>query len=194
MLAKRLFVFYLLSWLYLAIEPIDRSDWLLNNLLVFITLPLLIYSYRYFRFSNISYILITLFMLLHAIGAHYSYTFTPFGDWLKEMLNLNRNHYDRIVHFSFGLLLAYPLKELLDRVVKVPGLWSYSFSPLFIVAFSAIFEVIEAIVAEAVSPELGMMFLGSQGDIWDAQKDILVALYGSALTMAITYYLTTKSE
>lgn len=194
MLVKSLCGLYLIIWLYLAIEPIDRSDWLLDNLLVFFTVPLLVYSYRRFRFSNMSYILITLFMILHAIGAHYSYTFTPFGDWLKEILNLSRNHYDRIVHFSFGLLLVYPLKELLDRIVKVPGLWSYSFAPLFIVAFSAIFEVIEAIVVEAVNPELGMMFLGAQGDIWDAQKDIIVALYGSVVTMAITYYLSEKPE
>ena len=187
MLIKTLGGLYLAVWLYLAIDPIDRSDWFLDNLLVFLFVPLFVYSYRYFRFSNISYILITAFMILHAFGAHYAYTFTPFGDWLKEFMGLSRNHYDRIVHFSFGLLLAYPLKELLDRVVKVPSPWSYIFSPLFIVAFSAIFEFIEAMVVELTSPELGIMFLGAQGDIWDAQKDIIVSLYGSALTMIIAY-------
>jgi putative membrane protein len=131
-------------------------------------------------------------MILHAIGAHYAYTFTPFGDWLKETMNFSRNHYDRIVHFSFGLLLAYPLKELLDRIVKVPVPWSYIFSPLFIVSFSAIFEFIEAMVVELTNPELGIMFLGAQGDIWDAQKDIIVSLYGSVLTMAIAYILSPK--
>jgi putative membrane protein len=187
MLIKLLGAFYLIVWLYLAIDPIDRADWLLDNLLVFLAVPLLVYTYRHFKFSGASYLLITAFMTLHAVGAHYSYTFTPFGDWLKEVLELNRNHYDRIVHFSFGLLLAYPLKELLDRLVKVPYPWSYIFSPLFIVAFSAIFECIEATVAELVSPELGIVFLGAQGDIWDAQKDIIVSLYGSAIAMFLAY-------
>lgn len=194
MLIKVLFGGYLLVWLCLAIEPFDRSDWFLDNILVFIAVPLLVYSYRYFRFSNISYILITAFMLLHAIGAHYAYTFTPFGDWLKEVVGFSRNHYDRIVHFSFGLLLAYPLKELLDRVAKVPHPWPYLFAPLFIVAFSAIFEWIEAMVVELTSPELGIMFLGAQGDIWDAQKDIIVSLYGSVLAMAVAYRRSVKQR
>ncbi|KYZ75070.1 hypothetical protein AXX12_15970 [Anaerosporomusa subterranea] len=194
MLVKKLCGIFLITWLYLAIDPIDRSDWFLDNLLVFLSVPLLVYSYRHFRFTDISYILITAFMILHAIGAHYAYTFTPFGDWLKETMNFSRNHYDRIVHFSFGLLLAYPLKELLDRIAKVPVPWSYIFSPLFIVAFSAIFEFIEAMVVELTNPELGIMFLGAQGDIWDAQKDIIVSLYGSVLAMAIAYILSTKQK
>lgn len=183
MFARKALAVYLLFWVYLAIEPLDRSDWVLDNLLVFLFVPLLIYTYRYFQFSDTSYALITAFFMLHAVGAHYSYTFTPFGDWLKELFNFSRNHYDRLVHFSFGLLLAYPLKELLDRVVKVPLQWSYLLAPLLIVAFSAIFEFIEAMVVELVNPELGMMFLGAQGDAWDAQKDIIVSLYGSAAAM-----------
>lgn len=194
MLIKTLCGVYLSVWLYLAIEPIDRSDWLLDNLLVFLFVPLLVYSYRRFRFSNLSYILITAFMILHAIGAHYAYTFTPFGDWLKEAMHFSRNHYDRIVHFSFGLLLAYPLKELLERIAKVPCPWSYIISPLLIVAFSAIFEFIEATVVELTAPELGIMFLGAQGDIWDAQKDIIVSLYGSSLAMIAAYLTRQKKE
>lgn len=193
MFVKRLLAIYLVCWAYLGIEPLDRADWVLDNLLVFLSVPLLVYTYRHFRFSDTAYLLITIFMLLHAVGAHYSYTFTPFGDWLKETLGLSRNHYDRIVHFSFGLFLGYPLKELLDRIVKVPSNWSYILVPLLIVSFSAIFEYIEATVVELVNPELGIVFLGAQGDIWDAQKDIIVSLYGAMLAMAATYALARQS-
>jgi putative membrane protein len=187
MFVRKLAILYLFVWIYLAIDPLDRADWLLDNLLVFVFVPLLAITYRRFQFSNTSYLLITLFLILHAVGAHYSYTFTPWGDWLKETLSLSRNHYDRIVHFCFGLLLAYPLKELLDRIAKVPSPWSYLFAPLLIVAFSAIFECIEATVAELVNPDLGIVFLGAQGDIWDAQKDIIVSLYGSVAAMLAAY-------
>jgi len=192
-LAKKLLVFYLLVWFYLAIEPVDRFDWLLDNLLIILFVPTLAYSYRYFRFSDVSYVLITVFLLLAAVGAHYAYTFTPVGEWLKELMGFSRNHYDRIVHFAFGLLLVYPLQELLVRVVAVPVKWSYVLAPLLIVSFSALFEVAEAIVAELVNPELGIMFLGAQGDIWDAQKDIILSLFGAMLTMAIAYRLSGKS-
>lgn len=183
MLVKGFFAAYLILWFYLAFEPLDRFDWILDNLLVFLLGPPFLYSARRFRFSDASYILIIVYLMLCAIGAHWSYSFVPAGDWLKESFGFARNHYDRIVHFSFGLLLAYPLKEWLERVAKVAPPWPYFFSPLLLLAVSAIFECIEAIVVEMVNPELGVIFLGAQGDIWDAQKDMIVALYGGALAM-----------
>lgn len=182
-MVKALFIVYIILWLYYAIAPLDRFDWVLDNLLVFLLGPPFLYSARRFRFSDPSYILIILYLMLCAAGAHWSYSFVPFGEWMKDVFGLARNHYDRLVHFAFGLLLAYPLKEWLDRFVKVSFPWSYYFSPLLLVAFSALFECIEAIVVEMVNPELGLIFLGAQGDIWDAQKDIIVALFGGALTM-----------
>lgn len=183
MTVKAFFVAYLILWVYLAIEPLDRFDWVLDNLLVFLLGPPFLYSARRFRFSDPSYILIILYLMLCAVGAHWSYSFVPLGDWLKDWLGLERNHYDRLVHFAFGLLLAYPLQEWLERVPRLSAPWSYIFPPLLLVAFSAIFECIEAIVVELVNPELGLIFLGAQGDIWDAQKDIIVALYGGILAM-----------
>ena len=182
-MVKTLFIAYVILWLYYAIAPLDRFDWVLDNLLVFLLGPPFLYSVRRFRFSDLSYTLIILYLMLCAAGAHWSYSFVPLGEWMKDAFGLDRNHYDRLVHFAFGLLLAYPLKEWLERFVKVPRPWPYFFSPLLLVAFSAIFECIEAIVVELVNPELGLIFLGAQGDIWDAQKDIIVALYGGALAM-----------
>lgn len=183
MLVKALFGCYLVLWLYLAIEPLDRFDWILDNLLVLALGPPFLYSRRFFRFSDTSYCLIIVYLVLCAVGAHWSYSFVPAGDWLKEALGLSRNHYDRLVHFAFGLLLAYPLKEWLEQLVKPRPPWSFILAPLLLVAVSAIFEVIEALIVEAVNPELGLIFLGAQGDPWDAQKDIIAALYGAALTM-----------
>jgi hypothetical protein len=131
--------------------------------------------------------------MLCAVGAHWSYSFVPAGDWVRDAFGLERNHYDRFVHFSFGLLLAYPLKEWLERAVKLPPPWPYSFAPLLLVALSAIFECIEAIVVEMVNPELGMIFLGAQGDPWDAQKDIFVALLGGTLAMLIAGLTAAKA-
>jgi len=174
---------YLLLWIALAISPVNRHDWLLENLLTFLTVALLIATYRRFPFSDLSYILITIFMSLHAIGAHYTYEQVPLGFWLKDALELNRNHFDRIVHFAFGLLLAYPIRELFVRTAHVRGSWTYIIPVVILLALSGFFEIIEAWVAQIVSPELGDAYLGTQGDIWDAQKDMTAAFSGAVISM-----------
>jgi putative membrane protein len=103
---------YFLVWIVLAISPVDRQDWLLENILTLVWVTLLILTYRRFQFSDLSYLLIILFMILHAIGAHYTYSKVSLGFWLQRVMDLDRNHYDRLVHFAFGLLLAYPAYEL----------------------------------------------------------------------------------
>lgn len=177
---------YGLLWAGLAIDPVDRHDWFLENLLALALVAVLILTYRRFSFSLPSYYLILAFMVLHAIGAHYTYAEVPFGFWLKDTWGLSRNPFDRLVHFAYGALLVYPLRELLVRLAGVRGLWSYYLPISAVLAQSGFFEVIEAIVAMIVSPELGSMYLGTQGDEWDAQKDMAAAFLGSILTMAIT--------
>ena len=176
-----------LLWVVTAIEPFDRRDWLLENLLVFIYGFLLLVTYRRFAFSNLSYGLFTVFLSLHLVGAHYTYAETPPGYWLQELFDLQRNHYDRIVHFSFGLLIAYPFRELLLRAAGVRKSWSYLLAVTLVLAFSGIYEIIEAIVAQIVSPELGSAYLGTQGDEWDAQKDAFEAFVGAVVAMTITW-------
>ena len=185
-LHQGLFGAYLLLWIGLAISPVNRHDWLLENLLTFLTVALLIATYRTFPFSDLSYVLITIFMALHAIGAHYTYEQVPLGFWLKDALELDRNHFDRIVHFAFGLLLAYPIRELFVRTAHVRGYWTYIIPVVILLAFSGFFEIIESWVAQIVSPELGDAYLGTQGDIWDAQKDMTAAFCGAVLSMGLT--------
>ncbi len=181
-----LFLAYGLFWLWLAIEPYNRRDWVLENLLALAAVALLVLSYRRFRWSALSYCLITAFMTLHAIGAHYTYAEVPLGFWLKDLLGLSRNPFDRIVHFAYGAMLVYPMREWLMRLAGIRGIWSYYLPLSAILAQSGLFEVIEAMVATLVSPELGSAYLGTQGDEWDAQKDMASAFTGAAMTMAFT--------
>lgn len=177
---------YLLIWVVLAISPVDRRDWALENILALLLVGTLVATYRTFPFSDRSYVLITLFLTLHAVGAHYTYAQVPLGDWMKAALVLERNHFDRVAHFTFGLLLAYPIRELLVRKAQVRGLWAYCFPVVTLLALSGFFEVIESWVAQIVSPELGDAYLGTQGDIWDAQKDMTAAFSGAILSMVLT--------
>lgn len=176
-------------WTITAIDPLYPRDWLLENLLVFVSCAVLLIGYRRFRFSNLSYGLFVVFLSLHLVGAHYTYAETPFGFWLRDWFGWQRNHYDRIVHFGFGLLLALPLREVLLRCSGVRRSWSYAIAVSFIVALSAVYEIIEAVTAVIVSPELGAAYLGTQGDEWDAQKDAGRALAGAVAAMSVTWWL-----
>jgi putative membrane protein len=178
-------VVYTLIWIIAAINPLKRDDWLVENLLVFAALPLLVFSYRRLQLSDAAYALIFAFLVLHAAGAHYTYSEVPLGYWLKETFHLQRNHFDRIVHLSFGLLLTYPMHEIFGRTLKPRGLWALLLPCSLIVALSGFFEIIEAIVASIVNPELGAAYLGVQGDVWDAQKDMALAIFGAALVAAV---------
>ena len=174
-------------WSITAISPVDRSDWLVENLLVFLFVPLLVVTYRRMPLSTLSYVLICAFLILHAIGAHYAYR-PPVGDWLKETLQLRRNHYDRFVHFSFGLLLTFPMRELLMRTVDARGFWAWWLPVSGIAALSGIFEILEMILAQMLDPKLGAAYLGTQGDEWDAQKDMGLAVLGAILASGFVLY------
>jgi putative membrane protein len=175
---------YAIVWTVAAIEPLDRSDWLLENLLVFVSVPLLILTYRRFPLSDTSYVLIFLFLVMHAAGAHYTYAEVPLGYWLRDTLHLERNHFDRIVHFSFGIM-AYPVQEILLGTTSVPGYWRYILPVSIVVSLSGFFEVVEAVIAVLVNPELGAAYLGLQGDVWDAQKDMALAILGALLVVGL---------
>lgn len=177
---------YVGFWIALAIRPLDRDDWLLENLLIFISVGVLGITYRKFQFSNFSYALILIFLVLHTIGAHYTYAKVPAGFWLKEWVHLNRNHYDRVIHFSFGFLLLFPMRELLMRSAHAHERWAPWLAVAALAALSSFFEIIEAVVAQIVAPELGAAYLGTQGDIWDAQKDMACAFVGAVLAAILT--------
>ena len=191
-LLKFLALFYTLVWAWATINPLHPADWLLENILVIVFVILLIVTYKKFPLSDLSYILITIFLTLHTIGSHYTYAEVPFGFWLQETFNFDRNHYDRIVHFSFGLLLAYPIREVFLRVAHAKGFWAF-YLPLDVtLAFSALYEIIEWGAARVFGGELGAAYLGTQGDIWDAQKDMLAATVGAIICMTITALVRKK--
>jgi putative membrane protein len=182
-----LLLFYAIIWIALAIAPRDRAAWVLENLLVVLFVGALAFTFRRFAFSNRSYLLIAIFLSLHAVGAHYTYAQTPFGEWLREAFDLSRNHFDRIIHFSFGLLMAYPVREVLLRVAKVHRVVALWMAVASVLAASTIFEIVEAIAAETVSPGEGPRWLGGQGDVWDAQSDMVLAFIGAAAAMLLTW-------
>lgn len=187
-------------WLALAIAPRDRADWALENVLVVLFIPALLASLRWFPLSRLSWTLILVFLSLHSVGAHYTYSEVPYGAWsqallgfgLNDALSLERNHFDRLVHFSYGLLLAYPMRELFLRVADARGFWGY-FLPLDLtLSTSAIFELFEWGAAELFGGDLGVAYLGTQGDIWDAHKDMALAGLGALIAMMATLLINRR--
>jgi putative membrane protein len=178
---------YAAVWIATAIAPKYPSDWLLENLLVLAFVPVLIVTHRRFQFSNASYLLIAVFLSLHAYGAHHTYSEAPLGFWMRDAFGLSRNHYDRIVHFGFGLLLAPPLRELAVRALGVRGVWSYAVPFAAALSLSASYEIIESWVARIADPDLGTAYLGTQGDEWDAQKDMALAMFGALLSLGLAF-------
>jgi putative membrane protein len=183
---------FALVWAILAVSPHDRSDWLLENVPLFALVAALVATYRVLPLSRISYTLVALFLVLHAIGAHYTYSLVPWTDWVNafglkvDPAGFERNHYDRVVHFLYGLLLAYPIREVLLRVADLRGLWGYFFPIAITLSTSALYELAEWGAAEVFGSDLGVAFLGTQGDVWDAQKDMALAAVGAFVAMAIT--------
>ena len=183
---KFLLLVYVIFWIILAIKPLDRGVWSLENILVVLFILTLIFTYKKFRFSNASYTLIFTFMVLHTIGAHYTYAQVPLGFWLKDTFDLTRNHFDRLIHFSFGLLMAYPVREIFLKLTSTKGKWTYYLPFGLTLAFSSIFEILEWAIVVAADPNAGINYLGMQGDIWDAQKDMIFVMFGALITLGIT--------
>jgi len=174
-------------WAVLAISPYDRSDWALENLLLLAGVGVLVATRRVLPLSNTSYGLLFAFLCLHAIGAHYTYSLVPWDDALRsvsgtslnEVVGTTRNHYDRVVHLAYGLLLVLPLREWLMRHAGVRGFWSYFLPMDIVLSTSALYELIEWGAALLFGGDLGAAFLGTQGDVWDTQWDMFLALTGA---------------
>lgn len=173
-------------WIVAAINPVDRQAWLLENVLLIIFAALLALSQGRLNLSSASFLCLGLFVLLHIIGAHYSYAKMPLGFWAQDHFGFARNHYDRLAHFAFGFFLAFPLRELLLRFSGARSGWVYFLAAAMILAASGLFEILEAMVAEFFAPGQGVAWLGGQGDEWDAQNDMLAALLGAVAMMALT--------
>lgn len=176
-------------WLVLAFDPFDRPTWMLENVLLVAGAVILWTTRRVLPLSTPSYTLLFLFLCMHAVGAHFSYSMVPYdevfrslsGHSLNELFGFNRNHYDRLAHFGYGLLLVLPLREMLMLHARVRGFWSY-FLPLdLVMSSSVLYELIEWLAALVYGGDLGAAFLGTQGDEWDAQRDMALAGLGALL-------------
>jgi putative membrane protein len=184
-------------WLVLAIRPHDRVVWLTENVMTAAALLALVWTHADWPVSDLSYSLVFVFLVLHTIGAHYTYARVPYfavaetrsGITLIEFFGWTRNHYDRLVHFAYGLLIAYPAWELLERYAGPAAGWSYFLAPALIMATSMAFEVIEWWAAELLGGPAGSDYVGAQGDPWDAQKDMALATGGSIIAMLATAML-----
>ena len=190
------------EFLVLAVSPHDRADWALENVLVLAFIIVLVMSYRSLPLSKVSYTLVFIFLCLHEIGAHYTYAKVPYDDWwlaltggtFNEMMGWERNHFDRVIHFAYGLLLAYPIREVFLRVVGVRGFWGY-FLPLDLtMSTSMLFELFEWGAAEFFGGDLGVAYLGTQGDVWDAHKDMLLASIGAVVAMSVTAAINARMQ
>ena len=188
-------VLFAVLWTALAIAPWHRADWALENAMVVVFVVLVALTYKRLTLSRVSYTLIFLFLCLHEVGAHYTYAEVPYDQWFKaltgttfnSLVGWERNNFDRVIHFAYGLLLAYPVREVFLRVAAVRGFWGY-FLPLDLtMSTSMMFELFEWVAAEIFGGELGQAYLGTQGDVWDAHKDMALASAGALVAMLITY-------
>ena len=166
-------------------RPEKVFDWWLENIAALTFVAVLAVTYRRLPLSNLSYVLIFVYLSLHEWGAEYKYSDVPLGEWMKPWLHTTRNHYDRVMHFSYGLLLSYPMQEWFMRVVGVTNKWRYLLPLESTLAFSACYEMAEAFMASILTPERGEEFVGMQGDMWDSQKDMMMAGLGAVTAMVV---------
>jgi putative membrane protein len=175
----------ILVFVWSGISPHDRFTWVLEVFPVILAVPILIYVYPRFRFTPLVYTLIALHAVILMVGGKYTYAEVPFGFWLRDALGLARNHYDRIGHFVQGFVPAMVAREIL---VRRSPLWGTGWLPFFVIcfclAFSAFYELIEFWTALATG-EAAEAFLGTQGDPWDTQWDMMLALIGAITALLL---------
>ena len=180
-------LFFGILWVNSLMGTTDIKNWFIENTLTVIALLFLIFTYSKYRFTDYSYFLICVFLCLHVYGSKYTYAENLFGFWLQEVFHSSRNNYDRLVHFSFGLLLYYPLQECISKWLKIQVNLALRLPILIILSASALYEILEWLVADVFFVEEGISYLGTQGDIWDSQKDMGLAFLGVVFA-AVTFH------
>ena len=169
----------------LAFNPIDRPTWFAENLTVWLVVGCILGLYAYgMRFSKTAYALMFVFIYLHTIGGHYTFALVPF-DYVTNFFDFERNHFDRIAHFSVGFY-AFALAELMYRKQLVSSrIILFTYPVFFIATIAMSYELIEWIYSASADLEASLAYLGSQGDIWDAQKDMLADTLGAITAMTL---------
>jgi putative membrane protein len=162
-----------------GIGPHDRATWVMEVLPIFVGVPVLLFTYRRFPLTPLAYGLIFVHALILMLGGHYTYARVPLGFWVQDLLDLGRNHYDRLGHLAQGFVPAILVREvLLRRSPLVRGKWLFVLVTAFCLALSACYEFIEWWAA-LIGGDSAEAFLGTQGDVWDTQWDMFLALIGA---------------
>ncbi len=179
---------YVLLFSVCAIDPYDRGIWFAENLPIVLIVLVLVTTLRQFRFSNTTYVLMSVLVYLHTIGGHYTFERVPF-QVVNDAFGWQRNQFDRFAHFSVGFY-AYAVAEVLlvKRLVR-SRMVLFLFPVFTIFTVAALYEIVEWWFAALSDPAAGTAFLGSQGDIWDAQKDMLADGSGAILSMLLFWFL-----
>ena len=180
-------ILFLITFIALGISPVDRDVWIVEVIPIVITFLVLVITFNKFRFSNYSYTLMLLWMFWHTIGGHYTFANVPF-DFVTELFDFQRNHFDRIGHFVIGFY-AFPMAELVVRKRWAGPVLASFFGLFFVVTLATSYEIIEWLYAVIDGGEAGMEFLGSQGDVWDAQKDMLADTLGAIFSLVLFWWI-----
>lgn len=191
-----LLVLVLSAFAVSAVNPHHPADFILEHTFTLAALGALIVIDRREPLSNSAYTCIAIFLTLHIIGAHYTYSFVPYDRWshaligadITSWLDFSRNHYDRLVHLSYGVLLMMPMTELCRRWLARGWTGPIVAAIALLALGSLIYELIEWIFAVVMSPEAAETYNGQQGDVFDPQKDMALALGGSLFSGAILYF------
>ena len=179
-------------WLLLGIAPLYREDWFLENVLVLVAIPVLVRGHRTLPLSRRAYTGLFVFLMLHEVGAHFTYSLVPYdaaahalaGTSVSGLLGFERNHFDRLMHLLYGILLTPAALDLVDARTAARGGWRPLFAGTFLASHAVAYEVIEWLAAEVFGGDLGTAYLGTQGDGFDAPKDMALAVAGSLLALA----------
>lgn len=182
-----LLAIYAIEFIILAFNPVDRTTWYVENLTVWILIGIISGFYIWGkRFSNLAYALMFVLIFLHTIGGHWTFALVPFG-WVTDFFGFARNHFDRVAHFSVGFY-AFAIAEWLWSKKLVANKFLLFTYPVFVIATVAMsYELIEWVYAAVANPEAGIAYLGSQGDIWDAQKDMLADTLGALFATSLFF-------
>jgi putative membrane protein len=179
-------VLAVISLLTLWAPPAGRVSWCLEVGPGLLEVAVLAALYRRLPLSHFIYIAIFLHIQILIYGGVYTYAQTPLGNWAKETFHLARNHYDRVGHFALGVAPALLAREILLRQTPLKrGGWLFFIVCSIVLAFAAFWELLEWWTALLAAPDVGVAFLGSQGDVWDAQWDMLLALIGALITLPL---------
>lgn len=174
---------YAVFWAVLAVSPVSREIWFVENLPAVAIFLFLVLTFRSFRFSSLAYALMAFWLFWHTFGGHYTFALAPFG-FFTELFGFTRNNFDRVAHFAVGLY-AFPLAEVLRRKALARS-WAFWLLPLAVImAVAAGYEIIEWLFAVMAGGDAGPAFLGSQGDPWDAQKDMLADTLGALAALLL---------